>query len=514
MFHGLAPVATLCRRSAARTYDHLVLLIRHRQKMNIPVINIAAILPAAVLSLAGILIMVADPFVGRGRKSLLGWSALAGVIAAMLAIPAMARNRGQWYSNLWIVDDYNIFFHVVFLLIAAVTILISLDFLIREQVNHAEYYALILFATAGMLMMSGSNELMTVFIGLEILSIATYVLAGFRRTDLKSNESALKYFLLGSFSSAFFLYGVALIFGATSSTNIVVIADALRSADIQITLVYLAAAMMLVALSFKVAVAPFHIWTPDVYEGAPTPVTGFMSVGPKAAGFAVFLRVFMTAFPSIQDRWVSILWAVAALTVILGNVVAVAQTNIKRMLAYSSIAHAGYIAVAFAASTERGVSAALFYTLAYSITNLGAFAIVTILSRDGDKMTNISEYAGLASKRPGLAALLAFFLLSLAGVPGTAGFSGKFFIFRSAVESGLVWLTIIGVITTVVSFYYYLYIIVQMYMREPAEDFVELRVPASLRLAMFIAAAGTLYLGILPTRILDWTTVAAASTVR
>src|SRR5205823_12792870 len=242
----------------------------------------------------------------------------------------------------------------------------------------------------------------------------------------RSNESALKYFLLGSFSSAFFVYGVALIFGATGSTNLLVIADALRSSEIQISLVSLSAALMLIALCFKVAVAPFHVWTPDVYEGAPTPVTGFMSVGPKAAGFAVLFRVFMTAFPSIQDRWVSAIWLIAALTMILGNVIAVVQPNIKRMLSYSSIAHAGYIAVAFASASDRGVSAALFYLLAYSLTNLGAFAIVTILGRTEDKFVNLTDYAGLGAKRPGLAAVLSLFLLSLAGVPGTAGFAGKF----------------------------------------------------------------------------------------
>ena len=296
--------------------------------MNIPPINIPVILPILILSAVGIVIMVAQPFVRRASQSRLGWLGLMGVVAALFALFPMADNRGQWYSNLWIVDDYNVFFHVVFLLVAAITILTSLDFLVREHLNHGEYYALLLFATAGMLMMSGSNELMMVFIGLEVLSIATYVLAGFRRTDLRSNESALKYFLLGSFSSAFFLYGVALIFGATGSTNLIGIAEAMRSADIQISLVYLAAALMLIALCFKVAVAPFHIWTPDVYEGAPTPITGFMSVGPKAAGFAVLLRVFMTAFPAIQDRWLTIIWMIAALTMILGNVIAVTQTNI------------------------------------------------------------------------------------------------------------------------------------------------------------------------------------------
>jgi len=482
--------------------------------MSLVTINIAAILPALVLSIFGITVMVAEPFVSEQQKSALGWLAFAGTIAAMFALIPMAANRGQWYSNLWIVDDYDIFLSFVFLLIAAITVLTSVDYLRRENMNHPEFYALLLFATAGMVMMAASNELVMVFLGLEILSIATYVIAGFRRTDLKSNESALKYFLLGSFSSAFFLYGVALIFGATGSTNLIAIANSLRSSEIQLSLVELSAALMLIALCFKVAVAPFHIWTPDVYEGAPTPVTGFMSVGPKAAGFAVLFRVFLTAFPSIEDRWASAMWLVAALTMVLGNVIAIVQPNIKRMLAYSSIAHAGYVAVAFASASDRGVSAALFYLLGYSLMNLGAFAAVTILGRSEDKLVNLTDYAGLGAKRPGLAAILSLFLLSLAGVPGTAGFAGKFFIFRAALESRLLWLTVIGVVTTVVSFYYYLYVIVQMYMREPNEEFSDLRICGSLKAALFVSVAGTLYLGILPMRVLDWTTTAALNALR
>src|SRR2546425_5802072 len=293
--------------------------------MNLASINIAAILPALVLSVFGIVVMVAEPFVSERRKSGLAWLALAGTLAAMVSLIPMASNRGQWYSNLWIVDDYDIFLNFVFLLIAAITILTSADYLRSQNMNHPEFYALLLFATAGMLMMAASNELVMVFLGLEILSIATYVMAGFRRTDLKSNESALKYFLLGSFSSAFFLYGVALIFGATGSTNLLVIADALRSSEIQISLVSLSAALMLIAFCFKVAVAPFHVWTPDVYECAPTPATGFMSDAPNAAGFAVLFRVFLTAFASIEDRWGSAIWIVAALTMVLGNVIAVVQ---------------------------------------------------------------------------------------------------------------------------------------------------------------------------------------------
>jgi NADH-quinone oxidoreductase subunit N len=478
--------------------------------MNIPEINIFAILPIVVLSVFGIAIMVLEPFVSVGKRTALGWLALAGTILAALAIIPMSLHGGEIsYAGLWIVDSYSLFFHFLFLLIAAMTTLLSIDYLPRENMNHAEYYALLLFATAGMLVMAGSNELMMIFIGLEILSIATYVLAGFRRTDLRSNESALKYFLLGSFASAFFLYGVAMIFGATGSTDLIVISAAAFRPDLQIELVYLSAALILIALCFKVAAAPFHVWTPDVYEGAPTPITGFMSVGPKAAGFAVLFRIFVTAFPMIQDRWVDVMWMVAALTMILGNVIAVVQPNIKRMLAYSSIAHAGYIALAFASANTKGGGAALFYTLAYAVMNLGAFAIVTLLGRADDSKVKLTDFAGLAARRPGLAALLTLFLLSLAGVPGTAGFAGKFFIFRSAVDANLIWLAVIGVLTTVVSFYYYLYVIVQMYMKDPNEDFADARVTPALAIALAIAAAGTLYLGLLPTRVLEWTASAA-----
>lgn len=480
--------------------------------MNIPEIDFYSVLPVIVLSVFGIAIMVLEPFLSapkRASSSALGWLAFAGTLAAGAAVIPMHSRLGQAYSGLWIVDEYSTFFHVLFILIAALTTLVSIDYLRRENMNHAEYYALLLFATAGMLVMAGSNELMMIFIGLEILSIGTYVMAGFRRTDLRSNESALKYFLLGSFASAFFLYGVALIFGATGSTNLISIAAAMTRPDIQPGLVYLSAALLLVALCFKVAVAPFHIWAPDVYEGAPTPITGFMSVGPKAAGFAVLFRIFMTAYPAIQDRWTDVMGVMAALTMILGNVIAVVQPNLKRMLAYSSIAHAGYIAVAFTANSQQGGSAALFYTLAYAAMSLGAFAIVTILGRARDEKVKLGDYAGLASKRPGLAALLSLFLLSLAGVPGTAGFAGKFFIFRSAVESNLIGLTILGVLTTVISFYYYLYVIVQMYMREPGEDFSDAPVTPALVIALLVAATGTLYLGILPGKLLAWTAASA-----
>jgi len=479
-----------------------------------PPIHILAILPSVVLAIFGIVIMVSEPFLNRAQRWIAGWLALAGVFCGGLSLFVLRQQYGPSYSDLWIVDSFTVFFHFVFLLIAGVTILASMDFITRENLPQGEFYALLLFAVAGMMMMCGSNDLMMIFLGLEILSISTYVLAGYRRHDLRSNESAMKYFLLGSFASAFFLYGTALIFGATGTTSLTGIATALNGPDIQITLAYLAAAMILIALSFKVAVAPFHIWTPDVYEGAPSPVTGFMSVGPKAAGFAVLFRIFMTAFPLLQDRWIDVFAVIAALTMVIGNIVAIAQPNIKRMLAYSSIAHAGYVAMSFAAASDRGLSSGLFYLLAYSMMSLGAFTVITVLSRSEDKLVQLSDFAGLGTKRPGLAALLTLFLLSSAGVPGTAGFAGKFFIFRSALESGLRWLTVIAVVSTVVSFYYYLSVIVQMYMHPPSEDFADLRPSPSWNLALLITAASTIYLGVLPSRVLEWATSAAASLIR
>jgi NADH-quinone oxidoreductase subunit N len=489
--------------------------------MNPETINLSAILPTVVLSVAGIAVMVLGPFAKKGRPHAMSLVALAGVAAAALAmIPMMAKaNQGLWYSGLWSVDGFSVFFHAIFLFIAGLTALSAMDYLRRENMDHPEFYALLLFATAGMLTMAASEDLIVIFIGLEVLSIATYVLAGFRRADLKSNESSLKYFLLGSFASAFFLYGVALAFGATGSTNLNAIADGIRQISAgseggSLGLVHLAAGLMLIALCFKVAVAPFHVWTPDVYEGAPTPVTGFMSVGPKAAGFAVLLRVLVSAFPALEDRWQDALMVIAALTMALGNIVALAQPNIKRMLAYSSIAHAGYIAMALAAAAREqdlAVSAALFYLLAYAATNLGAFAIVAALGRSEDRLSFISDYAGLARKRPVLAALLALFLFSLAGVPGTAGFTAKFFVFRAAVNSQLYALAIVGALTTVVSFYFYLYVIVQMYMRDPREDFADVRMPASGRFMLAVAALGTVYLGLWPGGILAWSMEAARS---
>jgi NADH-quinone oxidoreductase subunit N len=468
-------------------------------------VNILAILPAIVVAVTGIAVMVVDPFLVRPHRLRTGWLALAGLCLAAVALVPMAGQAGTWYSGLWVVDGYTVFFHALFVLVALLTTLSATDFLRREsELPPSEFAALLLFATAGALLMSGAAELMLVFIGLEIVSIASYILCGYRRRDLRSNESALKYFLVGSFASAFFLYGIALAFGATGSTNLAAISAAIQTGGVPSGLLYSAVGLILAGLAFKVALAPFHVWAPDVYEGAPTPVTAFMSVATKAAGFAVLFRIFFTAFPATGGQWLEVLWILAALTMVVGNVVAVVQTNIKRMLAYSSIAHAGYISVAFASGTASGVSAAMFYMLAYSVIALGAFSIVSLIARKDDRIVNVADYAGLASKRPGLAALLAVFLLSLAGIPGTAGFAGKFFIFSAAIESGLIGLTVIGVLTTVVSFYYYLHVIVQMYMKEPGETFEDALLRPATAVVLVVSLFLTLYLGLLPGRLLEW----------
>jgi NADH-quinone oxidoreductase subunit N len=348
-----------------------------------------------------------------------------------------------------------------------------------------------------------------IFIGLEISSIATYVLAGYLRDDKRNNEAALKYFLLGSFATAFLLYGIAWIYGTTGSTNLAVIRHYLTtpSADTNLTLVGTAAALMFVGFAFKVSAAPFQIWAPDVYQGAPAPVTLFMSAGPKAAAFAVFLRVFMTAFEPISSRWEPFVWSSALLTMIIGNFAALTQTNIKRLMAYSSIAHAGYIMVAIAAHSAIGIAAAMFYLAAYAFMNIGAFAVITHFSRQGEKYLEVEDLAGLGWKQPLTAGLFSIFLLSLIGIPLTGGFFGKFYIFRAAIDSHLVWLAVLGMLNSAVAAYYYLRILVVMYMKEPGEATATVPpLTPGLATTLLAAALGTLFLGIFPSVVLNFAT--------
>jgi len=359
----------------------------------------------------------------------------------------------------------------------------------------------------GQCLMAAGQELIMIFIGLEISSIASYVLAGYLRQDARNNESAIKYFLLGSFATAFLLYGVAWIYGITGSTDLAEIRRVLLTPEVATpaALVGTSAALMFVGFAFKVSAAPFQVWAPDVYQGAPAPVAAFMSAGPKAAAFAVFLRVYMTAFEPISDRWEPMVWLTALLTMIVGNFAALVQTNIKRLLAYSSIAHAGYVMVAVTAHSEIGTAAAMFYLAAYAFMNVGAFAVVTHFARQGERYVNVDDLAGLATRQPLTAALFAVFLLSLIGVPLTGGFFGKFYIFKAALEAKLIWLTVLGLLNSAVAAYYYLRIIVVMYFHAPAEAAESVPAPAAgLRVALWGSALATLLLGIFPSLVLDF----------
>ncbi len=481
--------------------------------------NLHRLAPEIHLCFFGILIMLVDPFVRPERRRVLGWLGFFGAVFAIFpAIHVAMEHRGMAYGNLINTDDFSIFMHVIIIGAAALVILGSLDYLDGEGLQRGEYYALVLFATAGMGILAGANELVTAFIGLEMSSISTYVLAGFRRRALPSNEASLKYFLLGSFATAFFLYGIAMVYGATGTTRIDGVQAAfagLRDAGQSLpALAVLGLALIFVGLGFKVVVAPFQIYGPDVYEGAPTPVTALLASAPKAATFALMIRIFYVSFGSAGGFWFWAVWISAVLSMFIGNLAALVQTNVKRMLAYSSIAHAGYILVAFAAGTDIGIAAVLFYLAAYVLMKAGAFLVVAHLGQKGEKRLEIRDYAGLGSKQPVLAACFSLFLLSLLGLPATAGFLGKFLAFQAALDGRdprFVWLVVIAAINSVIGAYYYLRVIVAMYFWEPNKDYVPTRVAPTLAAALFVAAAGTLYLGIFPARVLGLAKTAADS---
>ena len=475
-------------------------------------VDYVRILPELILSAFGIVIMMLDPLVDEEKsQKTLGLIAFVGTIAGLLSTWSMTRSPGIAFSNMVRVDSFSVFFHILIIAIAAVVILSSFEYMAVQKIRAGEYYALILFSIVGMGLMSSAVELVLIFISLEISSISTYILAGFRRNEASSSESSLKYFLLGSFATAFFLYGVALIFGATGSTNIEIISRTLQAAPVEL-LVYVAMALMLVGLGFKVAAAPLHIWTPDVYEGAPAPIVGFMSTAPKAAAFAVLLRVVF-AINAPGCFWP--IWVAAALSMTLGNVCALVQTNIKRLLAYSSIAHAGYLLVAFAMTTSEnsanGISAAMFYTAAYAAMNVGAFAVVSHFANAGERYVTLEDYAGLGRTSPLLAATLTIFLLSLIGIPMTGGFFAKFYVFSAALKANLIWLTLIGVVNSAIGAYYYLRIIVAMYMRDSHKEVPVTPVPFGLGVALAISIVATLYLGMLPNRVLQYAQRSAQS---
>jgi NADH-quinone oxidoreductase subunit N len=482
-----------------------------------PLSDLRAILPQLIVAALAMVVLLADAIWPKMSKRALADISIIGLLAALVIQIAQPPGVAPVLQNMVIADHFARFFNIVFLVGTLISVMLSVDYLEREGISHGEYYALLLLTTVGMMIMAGATDLIIVFLGLEILSISLYVLAGYARDRLPSEEAALKYFLLGSFASAFFLYGVALIYGATQSTNLLQIASQIATAAGQpqsMPMLIAGAALLVVGFGFKVAVVPFHVWTPDVYEGAPTSVTAFMSVGAKAAGFAAFLRVFIMALPGLSEETARVVALLAALTMIVGNFIAVVQRNLKRLLAYSSIAHAGYIMVGMVAAIAlqgrpgqgEAIAAILFYSLAYTVTNLGAFGVMMAFRRQGEEVLELDDYAGLGLKYPALGALMTLFMISLAGLPPTAGFLGKLYLFRTALDVGPVGLAlvIIGVLTSVVSVYYYLAVIVRMYMAAPSAATEETRaVPAPhLSLALGLTALATLLLGILPNAIL------------
>lgn len=475
-----------------------------------PLQDLYRIAPEVVLCAFGMLIMVIDPFVAAGHKRSMGWLGFAGTLVALASLRWAAMNAGSAYSGLLRMDMFSLFVHGIVISVAALAILGSFDYLDREGIQRGEYYALILFATAGMGILASANELITAFIGLEMSSISTYILAGFRRSVLKSNESSLKYFLLGSFATAFFLYGIALTYGATRSTRFDVINQAIADHGSGALLI-LGLGLIFVGLGFKVVAAPFQIYTPDVYEGAPTPVTAILACGPKAAAFAVMLRIFYSAFGNASHIWFWAIWVSAVLTMCIGNFAALVQTNVKRLLAYSSIAHAGYILVAFVAASQIGAAAVLFYLAAYAAMTLGAFLIVAHVGGTDEQRLNIADYAGLGTKHPWVAACFVLFLFSLLGLPATAGFLGKFYAFQAALDQRIVWLVVIAAINSVIGAYYYLKVVVAMYFNEPNKDWEPTPMHAPMFIVLLITAVATIYLGILPNRLMELAIASAQS---
>ena len=465
------------------------------------------VLPEIILTVAGALIMLLEVLIGKRSRNILGYFALIALAIAAWGATIALNTGGPAFGGLLVVDAYATFFRVLVIAVGVLAILQSFNYLQREKANAGEYYALILFSIVGQCVMASANELIMVFIGLEISSIATYVLADFLREDRRNNESSIKYFLLGSFATAFLLYGIAWIYGATGTTRLPDIEKAIASGNVSLTLAGLAAALMFVGFAFKVSAVPFQIWAPDVYQGAPAPVSAFMSAGPKAAAFAVFVRVFMTAFDPIVNRWEPFLWGSALLTMIVGNFAALTQTNIKRMLAYSSIAHAGYIMVAIAAHSQIGIAAVMFYLAAYAFMQVGAFAVISYFARQGERYVNVDDLAGLGWRQPVLAALFTVLLLSFIGIPLTAGFFGKFYIFKAALDANLIWLAVLGLLNSAVAAYYYLRILVVMYFREPGEASDSVPAPTpGIQLALWASVLGTLVLGVYPSLLLNFAT--------
>ncbi|MGH7276399.1 MAG: NADH-quinone oxidoreductase subunit N [Candidatus Rokuibacteriota bacterium] len=482
-------------------------------ELAIPPVVLGPLLPTLIVLGAAGLVLLLDIGPRALARELVATVALAGVVGALLATLSRWGKPGRAFYDMVVVDNFALFVNVVICYAAALVILLSIDYLRRTGPESGEYYALVLFATAGMMLLAAAGDLVVLFLALELMSLSLYVLAGLFKRELASGEASLKYFILGAFAASFLLYGIALIYGATGTTNLDRIGAAVGR-QVHDPLVVIGLGLLLVGFGFKISSVPFHMWAPDVYQGAPTSVTALIATGSKAAAFAALIRVLVVAFRGAQPDWTPLFWIMAALTMTVGNVVAIAQSNLKRMLAYSSVAHAGYMLVGIVAGGSAGAGAVLFYLLTYAFTTVGTFGVITLCERARAEAVEVGDYAGLGRRHPVLAAALALFLLSLIGIPPLAGFVGKFYLFGAAVRSGYLWLAVIGVLNSAVAAYYYLRVVVYMYMREP-DGAATTRVPSFAGgLALAVALVGIVLLGVMPAPFFDLAQAAVAPLLR
>src|SRR5690242_6015439 len=451
------------------------------------------LLPEIVLTAGALLVLVSDVLLPRSQRATLGWLTLGVLAATFYALTPFAYTQVEIANGLLAVVRFALFFKIVFLVSAGITVLMSIPYLAIEGASPGEYYFLILCATLGMFVMAGGIDLITIFIGLETMAVSFYILAGFIKPNERSNEAAVKYFLLGAFSLGILLYGMSLMYGLSGTTNLRAMSGAFTGQEHDPRLV-LAVILVVAGVGFKIAAVPFHMWAPDVYEGAPTPVTAFLSVGSKAASFAMLLRIFLEGLPAMSADWRILFWVLSVVTMTVGNVAAVTQTNLKRMLAYSSISHAGYVLIGVVAGTERGVTAMLVYVMVYAFMQLGAFAVIVMMRRRDIVGDELKDFSGLSFRHPAAAFAMLLFMLSLGGIPPTAGFMGKFWLFGAAIDAGYVWLAVIAVLNSAISLYYYIRIVVFMYLRKETTGSEPVMGPA-LTVTLALAVAATLILG-------------------
>lgn len=489
--------------------------------MTIPLADLVTILPELIVVFVACLLLVLDPITPSTKKDLLAWMSLATLAGCFIVTASSLGARVYAFSDLVVVDGYASFWKLLLYVVSGMTILLSIGYLKEERIDLAEFYGFVLLSLTGMMIMVSGADLLVIYLGIELMSIPLYVMAGFKRFEARSIESSAKYFILGAFSSGLLLYGISLIFGAAGSTRLVEIAAVVNARGLDDSMILIALMLVIVGFGFKVSAVPFHMWTPDVYQGAPTSVTAFMAVASKAASFGAFLRVMLEGFGGMKPNWTGLILGVCVLTLILGNLVAIVQTNVKRMLAYSSIAHAGYALIGLvvagwvgteAGASAKGVSSVMLYLAVYSFMTFGAFSLVAILRRGGCEGEDLDDFAGLAKRHKGAAFLMLLFMVSLAGIPPTAGFIGKFYLFMAAVNAGLTWLAVVGLIFAAVSAFYYLRVVMVMYMREPTSDperKTRLALSRTATVVLAVAVAGVVIFGIYPWPLVSLTVSAS-----